>query len=93
MRKATAFIIAAAAWTGFIGQYFLSNAGKSGAALATATINYFSYFTTLSNLFIAVGLTAVFLASPASAFLTGQVLFVDGGFSCGLAWPIDFDNQ
>jgi NAD(P)-dependent dehydrogenase (short-subunit alcohol dehydrogenase family) len=37
--------------------------------------------------------TALFLASEASAFLTGQVLFVDGGFSAGLAWPIDFDRQ
>lgn len=37
--------------------------------------------------------TALFLASEASAFLTGQVLFVDGGFSAGLAWPIDFGNQ
>lgn len=31
---------------------------------------------------------AVFLASEASAFMTGQIIFVDGGFSAGICWPI-----
>lgn len=33
--------------------------------------------------------TAVFLASAASAYLTGQILYVDGGITAGIRWPIE----
>lgn len=32
---------------------------------------------------------AIFLASPASAFVTGQTVRVDGGVTAGINWPID----
>jgi NAD(P)-dependent dehydrogenase (short-subunit alcohol dehydrogenase family) len=32
--------------------------------------------------------TAVFLASPASDYVTGQMIYVDGGFMAGETWPL-----
>jgi hypothetical protein len=57
-------VAAAIAWFAIILQYHLSVTGD-GAELLTATIRYFSFFTMLSNILVALALTLPWLA-PAS---------------------------
>jgi NAD(P)-dependent dehydrogenase (short-subunit alcohol dehydrogenase family) len=33
--------------------------------------------------------TALFLASAASDYVTGQLIYVDGGYMCGEQWPTE----
>lgn len=65
---ATPFRIVAAivAWAGLALQYYLAIQGRSGGELVTASLNYLSYFTILSNLLIALCFTVPLLA-PRSA--------------------------
>jgi len=63
-------IAALAAWLGLLLQYYLIVQGQSGPAFATRTVNFFSYFTILSNLLAAIGFSAPLAAprSPLGAF-------------------------
>ena len=61
-------LIALIAWVALVLQFYLilQTAGKTGYSTVKLVTNYFSYFTILSNLLIAVCLSRVLL-SPASA--------------------------
>ena len=48
-------------------QYWLLMSGKSGEALATSTINFFSFFTILTNVLAAVALLLPLLAPNSAA--------------------------
>jgi hypothetical protein len=49
-------------WFGLLLQYYLIVQGQTGAAFAARTVNFFSYFTILSNLLAATALSAPVVA-------------------------------
>lgn len=51
-------------WFALALQYIILAEGRSGAALRAVTVNFFSYFTILSNLLTAAVLAAVALGAP-----------------------------
>lgn len=63
-------IAALVVWFGLLLQYFLMVRGQSGEVFVTRTVNFFSYFTILSNLLAAVAFSApaVAPASPIGRF-------------------------
>jgi hypothetical protein len=67
MKRIYAGVFAIVDWFAIVGQYFASDHGTSIAS----TIDYFSYFTILSNILVAATLTFAALApeSPAGRFL------------------------
>lgn len=58
---------ALAVWSGLILQYALMAKGREGGALVEATVNFFSYFTILSNILAALCLTMPWLAPRSAA--------------------------
>jgi hypothetical protein len=68
------FAVAALGWFALVLQYLIAFGDRRGAALLAGTINFFSYFTILSNLLAAVLLTAAGLRRrPAPPALSGAV--------------------
>ncbi len=65
-------IAALIVWAGLLLQYYLMVRGQSGEVFATRTVNFFSYFTILSNLLAAVAFSApvVAPASPIGRFFS-----------------------
>jgi hypothetical protein len=63
-------------WFGLLLQYYLIVQGQTGPAFATRTVNFFSYFTILSNLLAAAALSAptVAPASPLGRFFSAPTV-------------------
>ena len=69
-------LAALTAWFGLLLQYYLLVQGQAGAEFATRTINFFSYFTILSNLLAAAALSAPTTAptSPLGRFFAAPAV-------------------
>lgn len=69
--KVTAATIAAAGWTGLALQFYLSTTNGRDATFFLNAFRYFSYFTILTNLFVALIVTAPLLPERLGRWLQG----------------------
>lgn len=63
--------IAAAGWTGLVLQFYLSTTNGRDATFFLNAFRYFSYFTILTNLFVALIVTAPLLPQRLGKWLQG----------------------
>lgn len=75
MARTFRILAALGVWTGLFLQYFLLVKDRSGGELISLTINFFSYFTILSNLLCAVCLTAP-KATENAVLRSGVALYI-----------------
>jgi hypothetical protein len=75
MGRAFRILAALIVWTGLLLQYWLLARGRGGEELVYRTINFFSYFTILSNILCAVCLTAP-RATRYPTLRTGVALYI-----------------
>ncbi len=83
MKNAFRFLVAALGWFALVLQYWLMMTGPTGPDPINRTINFFSFFTILSNIIVALAMTVPLLApnsAPGTFFARPSVRTAIAGY-------------